>query len=740
MRVLLRSFLLLSILAGLSVPVSAQRRKKPKKEEAELSPYDVDTLKAKIPIQRATFHDAIDKEQKRADYYDGSYDGTVYYEGDTLYTGVLTQALLKDVDRIQVMIENLEFPDAQTANQTKIRYIRAVSDLLRRLNAETRLDPYAARKQVTALREMIIARHEGRISQYAREHASRAVLSNVALLAEDPEARTYLYSEVAKQEPRWLVRKLGEFAAEPYACAVLAEAAKTSPNEVYAFASSSNASLSGAVRRCDDPLVRTIARISTESKSPLKALPFLADIHAGRRTVNDVDKITSNADDYYKALVQLKIGGESVGGDTYTDELRYRCKKYIREMNELHDAADAVRFKCLEGMSPEDLYFIIVYSDNEIYTSSYLGTYKRMMERLKPATGDALFEKVRYDRFRTFIRLCANYNTLSPFLATINEEKKSTIMRDFMANLEKGREEELLTNAVDVADAFSSVADSSLGTFLRKEVTANYERCKSLESREGIIVYGLLATLFKSFSEGEVEAERIGLPPIKTVAYSSLANDSSGRVHEVMFFYGDEDGRGNFNSYTAGLRGAGYKVTSDKYWVRADATGGKPFTIWMNQPLPEPEDEEAQNKLMAHLREQSIKPSILVHRGHSYHLPLTLEQIRAENRVVVLGSCGGYNNLGTVLKAAPDAHIISSKQTGVGTVNNKILAAIHQRLLKGADLDWVQMWKELNSAFASGTAEKGYFDDYVPPHKNLGVIFIKAYRRLVADEELLGAR
>ncbi len=36
----------------------------------------------------------------------------------------------------------------------------------------------------------------------------------------------------------------------------------------------------------------------------------------------------------------------------------------------------------------------------------------------------------------------------------------------------------------------------------------------------------------------------------------------------------------------------------------------------------------------------------------------------ATARIVVLGSCGGYNNLSEVLKISEDAHIISSKQVG----------------------------------------------------------------------------
>src|SRR5690606_22534880 len=108
------------------------------------------------------------------------------------------------------------------------------------------------------------------------------------------------------------------------------------------------------------------------------------DIHTKKKTIAEIDKITADHDLFYQNLVRLKTENVLLGGDTYTDELKYRGLKYVREMNDLHEAKDPVRFKCIENFPPEVLYFIIVYGQDEIYTSSFLGTYRRMMERLKP--------------------------------------------------------------------------------------------------------------------------------------------------------------------------------------------------------------------------------------------------------------------------------------------------------------------------------------------------------------------
>ena len=102
----------------------------------------------------------------------------------------------------------------------------------------------------------------------------------------------------------------------------------------------------------------------------------------------------------------------------------------------------------------------------------------------------------------------------------------------------------------------------------------------------------------------------------------------------------------------------------------------------------------------------------------------------------MLGSCGGYHNLGTVLDQSPDAQIISTKQTGTMEVNDRILRAINDDLVAGNDIDWIRMWNKLTAEF---NIIKGQpldnFREYVPPHRNLGAIFIKAYRRIYNTED-----
>ena len=735
---------ILVLLSLVITETSYGQRRKRKKVAKTLTVYDIDTLVNPIPLQRRMWHDKIDKAQTGADWYDGKQDGVVHFGEDETSGNLLTEALLKDVNHMQIMIENLPFNGQENnEGQMKIRYLSDVYEMLRKFNADTRVDPVFWRRTVNNFRELLIAKYEDRLLAYVHEHPDIYTLTNVHLLNGNPEARAYVYTEMGKQNPKMMIKRLSEYAKDPFADEIISNAAKLMPMDIYNYATSTNYTLSNAVRRSKDPLVQAIVRITQDSKSPLKAMPFLSDIHSGRKTVAEIDRITSNQDLFYKNLVRLKLENEKVGSVTYSNELQYLGLKYVRDMNDLHNEKDPIRFKGIEGFTPEELYFIMVYGQDEIYTSSFLGTFKRMLERMGDSVkGGDLLNKIHYDKFRTFIRMSAGYNTLGRFLATMSKEHQNKLMSDFISGLDKGEEEEL-EDAVDVADAFGSITDPELLSYLQNEVKKNYERSYAERSMKGMRVYALLATLFNGLKASDnqealkQQSEILSLPPINLVQYKNLVNDS-GIVYQQVFFYGDEDGKTSFVSFMGNFKDGKWKVTPSKYWTTIASTSGKPIVIYANNPLTEPEDEEAQKQLAEHLAAKGILPSIIVHRGHSYHLPLTLERLNKNTRVVMLGSCGGYHNLAEVLTRSPDAHIISSKQTGAMNVNEPIIKSMETKLLAGQDIDWISMWKDLGTYFTTKMPTyKETFSDYVPPHKNLGAIFIKAYRRLSGNEELL---
>lgn len=723
-----------------TLPAFAQKNRAKGNEVVEviepLKNWSIDTLLRPIPANRGLFTDYVDKQLKTMDVRDGKVDQRVTVS-DTLASRIMTQNVLLAAQLLQIRIENIE-----TDHQTKILYHRNVERLLKQLNAKNfeDIDLMYARRIVPNLEGIIIARETGTVKDFVRQNANIYTIDNADLLNGYPNEKSYVYETVGKATPELLIDRLSEFYNEPYADVVVAAAAEVMPGAILKYALSTS-KLGSVVRRNQDPLVQTISRIASESSQPWMVLPFLSQINSGALTIRAADALTQNEDAYLKALVDLKTSNVTLGEASIDQELNLRSLKYVRLVNELHNSPAPVRFKSLTTFRPQDLYFMMIGGQQELYTSSFVWMFNRMLEQMKPETGDQLLTKVNNYHFRTFLRMCAGYNTLTPFFSTMDEAAKTKILTAFVSNLEEGKFDDL-EGAVDLADAYASIQDPKMTEFIRAEVQSNYLRVQKLSNKEkqekGTIVYGLLSTIFASADNPEAMNTELSafIPPIMFVPNATLKAED-GRVYEVSYFYGDADGKGAYANYINSFKGkTGWNVTHNNYWSTITYAGKNPITIFANKPLPEEtgQDEEAQKQMMAYLEDSNIHPTIFIHRGHSYYLPTSLSYLTASAKIVMLGSCGGYHNLATVLSSSPDAHIISSKQVGTLNINMHIIQEIDKRVVDGNDVNWIELWTVLNDKFSkTSAAQKDMFSDYIPPNRNLGVIFIKAYKKMAAS-------
>ncbi len=107
-----------------------------------------------------------------------------------------------------------------------------------------------------------------------------------------------------------------------------------------------------------------------------------------------------------------------------------------------------------------------------------------------------------------------------------------------------------------------------------------------------------------------------------------------------------------------------WKLSKNNYWVTIRSLSDQPVIIYANLPLDTKQelDIQAQDSLKDYLEKQSLKPGILIHRGHSYHLSNTLKRLQPSVKLAVLGSCGGYNSVISVANINPDTQIIVTKK------------------------------------------------------------------------------
>jgi hypothetical protein len=249
-----------------------------------------------------------------------------------------------------------------------------------------------------------------------------------------------------------------------------------------------------------------------------------------------------------------------------------------------------------------------------------------------------------------------------------------------------------------------------------------------------MVMYDLLYKLFQSSSDSTIDLSReFNIPPVYGVSYKSLAGGTEeGRVIIQVFFYGDEDGRGNYAKFVPQFPASVWKRNETKNWISFTSTKGRPLEIYANKPLDEESGEidKAQAALCSYLAEKELNPTVVIHRGHSYYAPYTIEQLAPSAKIVFLGSCGGYHLIHDVLTNAQDAHIIASKQIGKQVINQPLIDMMMENLRMGKNIEWIPFWREFEKRYKNIEG----FGDYIPPHKNLGAIFIKAYKNAMGSE------
>ncbi len=722
------------ILAGLLLVSNVMLAQKDKKEKKD--PWTANSLWEPIPINRQLSHDKIDRLQKSADEFDENPDGKIILINNKKGSEQLTASVMKKVDQMQLVIENLPLD-----HWTKVKYLMYLEEDMKQFYKDmtsSRINPLYYENLFNNF-EVIFKKQQNNESlvPYINENFTRSLYGSIHMFKDDRPALEAVYNNMVRLYPDEMMTRFYEFSDKEAAVTLMSLIAPLKPNLILTYATSTSFERN-IVRKSNDTLVRTIVDIADHAKTPLRAIVFLEDLMHNRKTLAEVNSLTGDNATYYKSLVAQRLIPDNVSRKILDRECKEQALEYVRTMNELHDAQDPVRFKCIEPLSAKEIYFLMVLCSDEIYTSTFVGSFNRMMTKMAGVKGDVFLQELNMDKFRTFIRMCAGYNKLSQYLVSIDEANRNTLMASFVHDIDKNKETDL-EDAVDVADAIGSIQDDNLVDYLLSELKKDYERTYLENDKRGLIIYFLLHTLTVSIINPEQTSDELQselkIPPIAYVPNKNILSDS-GVVVEQVFFYGDEDGKSSYNSFLSNYKPDEWKIAKNDKWVTLTSTKGKPVSVYANLPLDEPMDEEAQKSLVNYLENNNIHPTVMIHRGHSYHLPGTLKYLNQDNKIIILGSCGGYHNLSTILGSSEDAHIISSKQTGTMLVTDPIIKSVQDRILAGKDINWIEIWNELALQMKT-PALLDKFNDYVPPHKNMGALFLKAFKIQMQENNLM---
>jgi len=700
----------------------------------------VDLANFKPDLRRALFHEYVDKEQQLLLRSDGSRDTLFHATAKEEINFLLTYAATHDVDMLQYRIEN----DSTISQPNKVRFLRGLEYMLRYFTSAWKTPELNAAHLPEILKEYQICMYlHNNGKTIATEISKLPYDVGLAILKSDifdvnpgyTAARYELVRKYCGLYPEQTFAQLRESPNVPFRDSLILVAGHKFPQLLYDYASAGN-QLAYAIRQIDDPLVKTITKMADTRGRGQIYFPFLDNIYKGKLSFEEIDAVRNDSIAYYKLLVKTRLdyvsqimNKESVYGlEVLNDRLKKKAESvFVNVINGLHEEPDAVRFRILQQLNAEELYYVAVLNDGVIYTSSYTkGVYPLMMSKIANR-GDSLLLRVKFDKYRKFIKMAAGYNTLNNFLASFPDDANAkTLMRAFINGLEKS---EGLEDGVDVADSYASIAESNqaVASEMLRNVHLNYQKNFERNDKRGMAMYNILNKLFLSAdSTKKIDlTKELGIPPVYEVKNKALisAND---KVIMQVFFYGDKDGQTFFRAFAAAFASGNWKTdNSNPQWITISSTTGKPVSIYANRPLPEEggEDEKAQHALDDYLKKNNLDPTVVVHRGHSYYAPYTIAQIQPSAKIIFMGSCGGYHLIHDILKTAPDAHIIASKQIGKGSINQSFFNLLTDKLRNGSDIEWIPFWKELDQRVRVEGLE-----DYIPPYKNLGALFIKAYK------------
>lgn len=709
-----------------------------------------------VPIYRQLFHDKIDNEQVLLDQLDGKTDGIISLTHKSEINLAITDVMTRKVNLLQ---DSVERNTKIVTNNQKVKYLSYIESLLRKFRYGCRskeFDPVYAPLLFETFETLIAADIDSmsmvpeieKIPYQSAKILTEIFTENSGIA----ESKKTVYLKFCALNPGRILQTIDPYINEPFADSLVLVSCRFNPTAVYNIAQAQGSKLGALVHRNNNALVKTVVELS-KTPNALMYFPFLDDLIHGKKTVEGIKKYIGSAENtydsvgYFKLLVQTEIDYFTrmtspakdtpiamFGPNGLREKLREKAiRHFVTPINELHDLANInLRMKATDSLSATDLYYMMVMGENDIYTSSFKHSYARFLQRLgKEPRTDSLLMNVHFDYFKKFIKMTANFNKLDNFLSYMPAGSSETLMRGFIANLDNTGN---LEDAIDVADSYSSISNKKLQNTILNYVIANENSCIEKGNAHGRTVYGLLKTIFLSAdTANKVDLTRVlGIPSIYEIENKDLKDDS-GRIIQQVYWYGDKDGKTFFPSFISSFAPKDWIITSNEEWYEIRSRKGRVF-VYANRPLDNDTnlDDSAQIHLNNYLAENDIHPAIVVHRGHSYWLPRTIKRMAGNAKIVVLGSCGGFKNLNDIIDVNPDAHIISTKEIGAGDINRPILNYLNQTFESGQKLVWKNMWSSLTRLFAADASNniRESWEDYIPPYKNLGAIFLKGYNNM----------
>src|SRR6188768_3768688 len=333
---------------------------------------------------RELFHDYVDAEQKKALLSDGKEDKLFAPSFNEDVNFQITNALINKVNELQKKIEK----DTTMGGQVKVLYIRGIERLLRDLNANWRYKKFVP----TYLPEIIVS-YEKCIELDIKKLSIENYIDQLPYDVARPllDCTGFEKNSGYKTSKYILIRKYCELHPEqifatllntlrqipdlPFTDSLIIAAGHLYPKQLYDYAAADNI-LGKRIRKVNDPFVQAIVKMTSSGGSGQLYFPFLDNIVSGKMTISEIDAVRKDSIEYYKLLVKthLDYTERLLNKDTASeleslnDMMEKKAQQvFVNTINALHEEEAPIRFRIIQSLNAQELYYLAVLSDGIIY-------------------------------------------------------------------------------------------------------------------------------------------------------------------------------------------------------------------------------------------------------------------------------------------------------------------------------------------------------------------------------------
>jgi hypothetical protein len=534
---------------------------------------------------------------------------------------------------------------------------------------------------------------------------------------------------VAAVEPDEIFKKVEMFKGKYWCKDVLEAATLNAPLNAKRYLNDPTHPVTVILGYSRDTVIRKFMELSKEAKFQSRPFLLFDEMVAGCLTLPDAIAISQDNNALFTELMGIATQKNYIGRYNVENEMNYYALKYIRGINDKAGMPEAERYASVEGLDCDELYYLMVYGREEVFDNTFQGLFSRFETKCMTSEYWSAKKFVTLPHYRSFIAMCAAYNKLDKFLSLFSDRDQKLLLATFASDLDKDRD--ALSDAATVAETVANTSNQAALQVLENAVRASYLRLDSAHDYNGMALYGILSALLRDKAVTDKRwfstmARKFRVGALTTLSNSVLMDKKV--FVERMYFYNDEDGRESYKNFIASYSSSpDWRIDQYFSYVKVSTVTGKRIEIYANKAELE---ESGDNEISKIIKDNNYTVKGVIHRGHSFHTDATLARIPASARFIFVGSCGGFYKINMALRKAPDAHIISTRQVGVMELNDPILFSFNEYVRQGRDIDWRSFWDEMKSKLGSNAL----FSDYVPPHKNLESLFVRAYYQIMGNE------